>query len=190
MEPLSFAVGIIGLAGLFSTCLDVLNRFDSWQDFGSDSRNLSAQFKAHKLRLEKWGLAVGFENGGLSDVHVKALDDPRVISTVKELLSAVKDVCCFGDELFSPSELIPDRMAKKHMLSRSHIRPNSIKESKVHKLNWALRDKAKRITQVEQFAALVNILYNLVPIGDEKETPFQMGVYKASGGSLIHSDGK
>ncbi|KAJ6002962.1 hypothetical protein N7451_005509 [Penicillium sp. IBT 35674x] len=189
MEPVSFAVGIIGLAGLFSTCLDVLHRLDSWQDYGSDSRNLSAQFRAHKLRLEKWGQAVGLKDGGISDVHDKALDDPRIVSTVNELLSAVKDVCCFGDELFSPSELTPDWMAKKHMLSRSHTRPNSIKESKVHKLNWALRDKAKRITQVEQFASLVDILYNLVPIGHGKETPFQMEGYKASCGSLVHSDG-
>ncbi|KAJ5557005.1 hypothetical protein N7494_000920 [Penicillium frequentans] len=189
MEPVSFAVGIIGLASLFSTCLDILDRFDSWQDFGSDSRNLSAQFKAHKLRLEKWGQAVGFKDGGISDVHNKALEDPRVLSTVKELLSAVKDVCCFGDELFSPSELTLDRMAKKHMPSRSHTRPNPIKESKVQKLNWALRDKAKRITQVGQLASLVDILYNLVPIRNEKETPFQMGEYKASGGSLMPSDG-
>ncbi|KAJ5769021.1 hypothetical protein N7520_003580 [Penicillium odoratum] len=62
MEPVSFAVGIIGLAGLFSTCLDVLEKVDSWKDFGSDSRSLSAQLKAHRLRLERWDKAVGLEN--------------------------------------------------------------------------------------------------------------------------------
>lgn len=189
MEPVSFAVGIIGLAGLFGTCIDILDRFDSWQNFGSDSRNLSAQFKAHKLRLETWGRAVGLKDGGISDVHDKALDDPRVFSTVKELLSAVKDVCCLGDEVFSPSELTTDSTVRRHMLSRSHTRPNFMKESKVHKLNWALRDKAKSITQVGQFASLVDILYNLIPIGTGKETSFQTREYKTSGGSLMHSDG-
>lgn len=189
MEPVGLAVGIIGLAGLFSTCLDILERFDSWQDFGTDSRNLSAQFKAHKLRLEKWGQAVGFKDGGISDVHDKALNDQRILSTVNELLSAVKDVCCLGDDLFSPSESIPDKTTRKHMLSRSNTRPNITKDSKVQKLNWTLRGKAKRITQVGQLACMIDILYDLIPIGKEKDMPFLIGAYQSSDGSLIQSDG-
>jgi len=131
---------------------------------------------------------VGFKDGEISDVHDKSLDDPRVLYTVKELLSAVKDVCCL-DEIFAPSEITTDRMARKHMLSRSHTRPNITKESKMQKFNWALRDKARRIGQVAQLASLVDILYDLIPIGRAKETSFQIGEYKTSGGSLLPSDG-
>src|SRR5699024_9956694 len=93
MEPLSFAVGILGLAGLFNTCLDALGKFDSWRDFGSESPSLTAQFRAHKLRREKWGQAVGFNLESLSDEHGRLLDDPRTLSIVEELLSAIKDIC-------------------------------------------------------------------------------------------------
>ncbi|KAL4862582.1 hypothetical protein BDV12DRAFT_178610 [Aspergillus spectabilis] len=61
MEPVGLAVGIVGLIGLFNTCLDLLDKFDSWRDCGSDLRSLAAQFQAHKLRFENWGHAVGFE---------------------------------------------------------------------------------------------------------------------------------
>ncbi|KAJ5623014.1 hypothetical protein N7490_011619 [Penicillium lividum] len=179
MEPVGFAVGIIGLAGLFSTCLDVLDKVDSWKDFGIDSRNLSAQFKAHKLRLERWGKAVGFENGGVSDVHDKTLDDPHILSAVKDLLTVVKDVCHIEDDVFSPSEFTPD-MTGKHVLPRRHTRLDMGKGPKMQKLNWALRDKAKRVTQVGNFAALVDILYSLVPVGGER------GI----NGSLENQDGE
>ncbi|KAJ5663271.1 hypothetical protein N7507_004002 [Penicillium longicatenatum] len=185
MEPVSFAVGIISLAGLFNTCLDILDKFDSWQGFGRDSRNLAAQFKAHKLRLERWGQSVGLKDGGILDVHHKALDDPRILSTVNELLSAVKDVCSLGDDMFAPSEFASDRMVRNQMPSRNHIRT---KESRMQKFNWSLRDKAKRITQVGQFASLVDILYKLIPIGSEEEKSSQIGKYRNSGGSSMRSN--
>jgi hypothetical protein len=50
------AIGISGLAGLFGTCLDVLEKFGSWrEDDGSESRSLTARSKAHKLQLENCG---------------------------------------------------------------------------------------------------------------------------------------
>ncbi|PIG89754.1 ankyrin [Aspergillus arachidicola] len=66
MEPAGLAVGVIGLFGLFNTCLDVANKYDEWKDFGSESRCLTAQFEAQKLRLQKWGEAVGVEDESVS----------------------------------------------------------------------------------------------------------------------------
>jgi hypothetical protein len=42
MEPISFTVGIVGLAGLFNVCLDVIDKVDSYKDFGVDSRAIVA----------------------------------------------------------------------------------------------------------------------------------------------------
>ena len=48
MEPISFTVGIVGLAGLFSVCLDVIDKVDSYKDYGVESRSILAQFDADK----------------------------------------------------------------------------------------------------------------------------------------------
>lgn len=163
MEPAGLTVGILGLAGLFNTCLDVLEKVDSWKGFGSESRSMSAQFKAHKIRLEKWGQAVGIEQGRLSDEHDRLLDDPRILSTVQELLSAIKDICGYDDNTFPTNDLGYSMTINKQK-SRCHARPQNPHESKRLKLSWALRDKAKRIAQVEQISLLVQNLHGLVPI--------------------------
>ncbi|KAJ5352213.1 hypothetical protein N7452_001187 [Penicillium brevicompactum] len=153
MEPAGLAVGILGLVGLFNTCLDILDKFDSWRDYGSESRSLTAQFKAHKIQLERWGLAVGLGKDGLSDQHDKLLDDPHTLLTVEELLSAIRDVCRYDDDADSKSK----PTFEKHAHSRGPM------ESKRQKLSWALRDKPKRIAQVAHFSSIVQTLHALVP---------------------------
>ncbi|CAI7614169.1 unnamed protein product [Penicillium viridicatum] len=165
MEPVSFAVGIIGLAGLFSTCLEAVERFDSWKDYDSEFRSLVAQFKAQKLRLAKWGVAVGLEDDELSYVHNALLDDPKIESTVKELLLAINAVCRDEDKAFLTPMLGKDEAPSKDQLFHRH----APRESKRQKLGWVFRTKAKRVAQVDHFSKLVESLHNLIPIEDPKE---------------------
>lgn len=37
MEPVGLAVGVLGLAGLFSTCLEAVDKVQSYRSFGVDS---------------------------------------------------------------------------------------------------------------------------------------------------------
>ncbi|WYZ35989.1 hypothetical protein EsH8_X_000636 [Colletotrichum jinshuiense] len=95
MEPVGLAVGVAGLAGLFSSCLEAVERFDSYKNFGRDSRSLAIQFEADKHRFEQWGRAVGIENGKLSDSHHPALDDTQKLAIVHKLLASIQD---FGSD--------------------------------------------------------------------------------------------
>ncbi|CAI7670194.1 unnamed protein product [Penicillium palitans] len=165
MEPVSFAVGIIGLAGLFSTCLDAVERFDSWKDYDSEFRSLVAQFKAQKLRLAKWGVAVGLEDDELSYVHNSLLDDPKIESMVKELLLAIDAVCRDEDKALLTPMLGKDENPTKDQLFHRH----APRESKRQKLGWVFRTKAKRVAQVDNFSKLVDSLHNLIPIEDPKD---------------------
>ncbi|OQD68299.1 hypothetical protein PENPOL_c003G10753 [Penicillium polonicum] len=165
MEPVSFAVGIIGLAGLFSTCLEAVERFDSWKDYDPEFRSLVAQFKAQKLRLAKWGVAVGLEDDELSYVHNALLDDPKIEATVKELLLAINAVCRDEDKAFLTPILGKDENPAKDQLFHRH----APRESKRQKLGWVFRTKAKRVAQVDHFSKLVESLHNLIPIEDPKE---------------------
>ncbi|KAJ5094661.1 hypothetical protein N7456_010522 [Penicillium angulare] len=163
MDPVSFAVGIIGLAGLFSTCLDVVDRFGSFKEFGNESRALNAQFKAQKLRLENWGKAVGFQGNILLEKHSRLLDDRRVYATVEELLLAIKAVC---SESFEDDSLGISHSPTEGKSFRDQVWPRqgrNAQESKRAKLGWALRNKAKRMAQVGQFSTLVDNLHSLVP---------------------------
>ncbi|KAJ5811220.1 hypothetical protein N7447_010736 [Penicillium robsamsonii] len=96
MEP----VGIIGLAGLFSTRLEAVARFDSWKEYDSEFGSLVVQFKAQRLRLIRWGLAVGLESDEISYEHNALLGNPKIESSVKDLLSAINAVCRDEDRRF------------------------------------------------------------------------------------------
>jgi hypothetical protein len=154
VEPAGLVIGILGLAGLFNNTLDVLDKFDSWRDYESESGALMAQFKAHKFKLEKWGQAVGFEGENLLDEHDKLLDDPQIRSTVQDLLSAINYLC-------------------------GPIVPRNSSESKRERISWALR-KEKRIKKLEQFSSILDILYGLIPI--KKEGSVVSSHWESTGG--------
>lgn len=92
MGSVGLAVDIVGLVGLFNTCLDLLDMFNSWRDCGSHLRLLVAEFQAQKLRFENWGHAVGFEQGALSDHHSRHLDNPCILWTVQALLLSIRAI--------------------------------------------------------------------------------------------------
>ncbi|KAK7403824.1 hypothetical protein QQX98_010395 [Neonectria punicea] len=83
MEPINFAVGVIGLAGLFSSCLDAVDKVQTYRSFGSDSHVLDTRFTAAKVRLETWGRRVGFIEKALSEDHHPALDDRDIAAVVQ-----------------------------------------------------------------------------------------------------------
>lgn len=67
MEPISFTAGIVGLVGLFSVCLDVIDKVDSYKEFGLESRSVVAQFKADKHLFANWAQDVGIHKSKLKN---------------------------------------------------------------------------------------------------------------------------
>jgi hypothetical protein len=185
MEPAGLAVGIAGLAGLFSSCLEVVERFDSWKDFGHESRSLTTHYEAQKLLLHKWGQAVGFDRGMMSPCHHEALDDPVTRSRVWEHLSAIETICSTSKAISD----LPPAYGADNESSEDGMRPSPPFQSKWLRVRWALRDKARYAARVEKFGKLVQDLYNLVPPEGADST----GSSKDGGGkrcaALEHMDG-
>ncbi|KPM35923.1 hypothetical protein AK830_g10649 [Neonectria ditissima] len=150
MEPASFAVGLIGLAGLFGSCLEVLERAQSYRSFASDSKNLDVQFNATKIRLENWGRAVGFNDGTPYDEHHPALDEEKTRRTAVEIFNIIKDTCNVED-------------AQKPRSSSDRPGGTGAGDSRRRKFAWALGAKLKRTEQISLLKELVQALYDLVP---------------------------
>lgn len=165
MEPAGLAVGLLGLAGLFSSCLEAVERFESWRNFGDESRSLATHFEAEKLRLERWGQAVGFNQGTISRNHHDALDDPRIIARISEHLSIIENVCSNADSASLPVAGTGTGNVKHGLFPRGRIRARSSipSESRNQRVKWALRDKVKCTETVQKIRQLVQDLHNLVP---------------------------
>ncbi|KAI0199187.1 prion-inhibition and propagation-domain-containing protein [Astrocystis sublimbata] len=179
MEPAGLAVGIAGLVGIFSTCLDIVERWDSYKDFGVEFGSLVARFKADKIRFRQWGQLVGIDKSKHGDGYHKALDDPSIRRVVDEILQSIKhfddDTGNFPPALRPISGSVDTLAHSKTVLPRG--RPQFEKyqgaTSRKSRLEWALRGKARFLALVESFDALVQKLYDLVP-PDQLTVPGQM----------------
>ncbi|KAM0211955.1 hypothetical protein ACHAQI_005109 [Fusarium lateritium] len=156
------AVGLaVGLVGLFSTCLEAVQRIDSYKTAGRDSRLLCAQIDATMHLFERWGDSVGIGKGKLSDNHHPALDEPKTFSVVKNLLQSFEEFStatttynATGPKAIQrvPSIPLPDSASQ-----------NLSKNSRWQRTGWALRGKLKQTNHVEALATLVSELYSVVP---------------------------
>ncbi|EWZ97237.1 hypothetical protein FOWG_01734 [Fusarium oxysporum f. sp. lycopersici MN25] len=155
MEPVGLAVGLVGL---FSTCMDVMQRIDSYRTAGRDSRQLDAQLNATMHLLEKWGDGVGISKGKLSDNHHPDLDNPRTFAVVQGLLNSIKDFSATSDEPPSPRGL----QKAPSFPSSGDLSSNGSKISRWQKTSWALRGKLKQTSHVQALASLVSDLYSVV----------------------------
>lgn len=198
MEIAGLGIGIAGLAGMFTTCLDVMERIDSYKDFGVDSRAIMSQFDAQKLLFKRWGTAVGFDDRRLQDDHHENLDDAATRVAVQNILSSIYEIAGGTDRMprdkqyrsgFSGSQSEPigpqQAWLEKFRGDASHKT----------KIGWTLRHKARFLTLSQHFGNLVETLHNLVPPNtptslDSKTRETLRGSIMSSGGASIESPGE
>lgn len=186
MEPVSFAVGVVGLAGLFGSCLEAIDRAKDYKSFETDSQALNAQFEADRLRFERWGRSVGLEVGQLSADHHELLDDDRTVSTVMGLLKFINEVCSLHGA--SP-QVGGDRAMPQSRKAFSSVPPHGIPSTggglRRCKLTWAFGGKGEHKSQVELFGRSVQQLHELVP-PDQPKGWFPKNGAKAGSSNTSH----
>jgi hypothetical protein len=169
MDPFSLTAGIAGfagLAGLFSTCLDIIDRVDSYKDFGVESRSIVAQFEADKHLFKKWAQHVGIDKDQVRTNHY--LDNPETTLVVQNILSSIQEIFSRTKSTMSSLQpaveagptAFPDGVRFAERKRSIHLEGAISRRSR---LGWSLRSKAKFTNQVQQFGALVQRLYSLVP---------------------------
>lgn len=166
MEIAGLGVGIAGLTGLFSACLDVVEHIDSYKNFDMDSRAIISQFDADKLLFKQWGKAVGFDGERLGNNHHENLNDMETLSAVRKIFAIIQDITT--DFLEGPSS---QRNGSDSMSFGS--KPNDSRRIRLHKfggvasqktkMEWTLRHKARFLALSQQFGSLVGSLRALVP---------------------------
>ncbi|KAH8598504.1 prion-inhibition and propagation-domain-containing protein [Bisporella sp. PMI_857] len=169
MEPISFTAGIVGLAGLFSVCLDVIDKVDSYKEFGLESRSIVAQFKADKHLFAKWAQDVGIYRSKLKNNYHTRLDNQETSLIVQEILSSIQEIFNKTESTMSNlqpvveagSTSFPDSI--RFLNTRQKPQKSEGAISKRSAIGWSLRSKKKFIYQVQQFGGLVQRLYSLVP---------------------------
>lgn len=172
MEAAGLAIGVAGLVGLFSACLDVVEKVDSYRDFGVESDALLARFQADKIRFRQWGQDAGIDQDKLTESHNKRLDDVSVRSAIDQILRGIKGLVGEIDRsaLFA-RELTGLKTTESNSIHLTGVNLEQQQQrvsSRRSRLGWALRGKARYLALVESFDVLVQKLYDLVPPAGSK----------------------
>ncbi|KAF4437565.1 hypothetical protein F53441_13014 [Fusarium austroafricanum] len=161
MEAAGLAIGIVGIAGLFNTCLDAVSKFQTYKSSNSDAHMIDTRFRAAKARFEQWGVSVGLSRGGLLLDHHAGLDNKETGGVVEDILQIIIKAICDDSNLHRSNGQSRSRNGSYAGLTQSRRR----------RLKWAIGGKEDRIDQVQMFEKLVQQLYNLVPPKEEQGEP-------------------
>ena len=178
MEIAGLTVGVAGLAGLLSACIDAVDRVDTYRKFGFESRYITTQFTDDKLRLHKWVEHVGITNGRLQAVHHRDLDRDEVVTAIARTLTCIHEILSETNSFSSKLQGLSID-SKSNFLTNpgNYTNDHSVEEkksrslaSKASKLRWTLGGKARFTTRIKVFGVLVGKLYDIIPLEENSKT--------------------
>lgn len=100
MEPLGLAVGFVGVAGLYSSVVEVAKQIDTYKKQKEQSNVLDVQFNAIRVRLEHWGRAVGIDQRKPAPVGRPLAHESSPRTEVEEATAlSIKELLEVADEI-------------------------------------------------------------------------------------------
>ena len=162
----------VGLASLYCACIEAVHRVESYKNYEAETRQLSAQFKADKVILQRWADKVGIRYDGLSETYDRRLDDPGIASAVQEVLLSLRAILTATDGAQNkPRHNNTNRSlsSRESNLAQGPLHATSISFRKKDKIFWTFGGKQKFAALVDTFSILVEKLDGLVPIDGSYE---------------------
>lgn len=109
MEPVGLGIGIAGLAGAFTACIDCFEYIQLGRQFGQDFGKCLLKLDTAKLRMSRWGVVIGLG----PELHLT----PQLSVSEEEMMLA-KSLLEQILESFEDAERISERF-KKHTSMRN-----------------------------------------------------------------------
>lgn len=178
METAGLAVGIIGLAGLFGTCVECFNYIDTGRRYEDDSEILIAKFHIQHVRLYLWGNLVGLtgtsDSENVSILNQQELGVRLCLDGIKRVLTTSKDLIeKYGLVLTEPGDhsgrqetplsTRADKLRSCLGALLPEHKPSNNDTGVLERVKWVIHEKAKFITLVEDLKDFIDGLHGVVP---------------------------
>lgn len=98
MEAAGLSIGAIGLASLFTICIECFEFFKAGQSFRPDLETALAKLDLEKTRLLIWGNHVGVLNPD-GQSRLAALQDQRVPDSLRTCLTQIENLLSNTEQL-------------------------------------------------------------------------------------------
>ena len=163
----------LGIAALYSACIETAHRIESYKNFQTETKQFSAQFLADKAILQRWADKVGIQHSGLSDVHDRRLDSPEIALAVKEILMSLQTLLKATEGAQSKTRNSTSgkaQSARQVANVEESTQSTTTSSRKRDKISWTFGGKERFVALVDGFSTLVAKLGDLVPIDTSDET--------------------
>lgn len=161
------AVGLAGIAGLYSTCVQALDQIDTARHIEVSANALFARLEVIKHLLRVWGDNNGIQNGAMLEFFNPILNDEPTRKLVFLALATIENIMANQNRLTERYGLSMPMASATNTLSVAQIR-DQMSNSRPRtnwrrRARWAITDKNKFSILVGELEAIVDRLYMLVP---------------------------
>ncbi|KAL9024100.1 MAG: hypothetical protein Q9196_006761, partial [Gyalolechia fulgens] len=187
MEPAGLVIGVAGIASAFTTCIDCFEYVQLGRQFGRDYGKCLLRLDAAKVRLSRWGEAMGLgpnlsvkqqfstsdENIGvghsLLEQILESFEDAERVSERFKKHTSVKHIS--QDELVvcNPDSDLNSDFQRLHLTMRQLASKRQNQTNVMKKAKWALYEKKRFDTMIEDICGFINELVDLFPAVQEDQ---------------------
>lgn len=161
-EVAGLALGVVGVAGLYSVTLQVIEQITDAASFNADFKTQSTKFTTVKTSLQVWGAGTGFAaDGRLLPEHNPVFDDQRVLYDVQSALVCIQDACAQLRACLDKSDPSSGNAQQTSGSASSRARVAKKIASAGRRLRWAFQEKTKVEDLLNQIISLVGLLFNI-----------------------------
>jgi hypothetical protein len=182
MEPVSFTIGVVGLVGTFTACVDCFEYFRVGRHLGEDYETCVVKLDLVRLRLTRWGSSVGI-SGVDDDVAVAQLrsklavpekDFDTVMGALIQILKQFERAADISNRSRAKSRKYQDLDNEQFGLNdddlkslHEKMKQLAIRRQKaftlMQKTKWALYRKRDFTNLIADLTEFVTALVDLVP---------------------------
>ncbi|KAL9630209.1 MAG: hypothetical protein Q9204_004834 [Flavoplaca sp. TL-2023a] len=181
MEPVSLSIGAVGLVALLTTCVECFEYIDAAKSCGRDLELLTTKFAIEKVRLLIWGESVGILSSTTTTTTTTSkVESPHVRPIVEQILNCIRmlfedtnaltaryglrptdDVASSSLALTGPSDstqhvALSLRLKASYIRFKSRVDQTQQQTSTTKKTKWAIRDRQKFTSFVEDIHQFIN----------------------------------
>jgi Prion-inhibition and propagation len=189
MEPVSFTVGVAGLVGMFTACVDCFEYIRIGRSLGAHHQTAIVKLDLARLRLTRWGRSVGIVQGDQDIDEAVAItqlksklgapekDFETVTNTLGQLFTLFKMSAETSNRLSSriESEDETDNSTLNADIAFLHKRMRDLaiqrqkKSTVLQKTSWALHRKKDFTNLVDQITELTSALVEVAPVKAQQQ---------------------
>ncbi|KAK4863263.1 hypothetical protein LT330_002041 [Penicillium expansum] len=178
MDPISFALALGGIPGMFTSCVECCRYIQFGRDFEKDFGMTLCKLEACELRLTRWGTAMGIE-GPDSRLRADLYGEEQIksayhwLTEIEKAFNIATETSARFKSTAKPEKLLlldtdteiakaNDSLNGLHLTMRNII-DGRLKPRKRDRVAWALYKRGNYENLVENISDLVNNLVELFP---------------------------